>query len=49
MGTYCPEVNQKVAVANLSTTGTFTCSLLVEKAPELWKKAQIVGTSPVHF
>ena len=44
MGTYCQEVNQEVVVANLSTTGTFTCPLLVEKAYDLWKKTQIVGT-----
>ena len=44
MGTYCQEVNQEVAVANLSTIGTFTCSLLVEKTLDLWKNAQIIGT-----
>ena len=44
MGTHCQEVNQEVAMVDLSTTGTFTCPLLVEKAPNLWKKAQIVGT-----
>ena len=42
MGTYCQEVNQEVAVANLCTTRTFTCPLLVEKAHDLWKNAQIV-------
>ena len=31
-------------MADVSTIGTFTCPLLVEKAPDLWKKAQIVGT-----
>ena len=30
-------------MADLSTTGTFTCPLLVEYAPDLWKKAQIIG------
>ena len=40
MGTYCQEENQEVAAA----TRTFTCPLLVEKAPNFWKKAQIVGT-----
>ena len=35
-------------MANLSTTRTFTCPLLVEKAYDLWKKAQIVGTQ-VHY
>ena len=44
MGTYCQVVNQEVAVADLYTTWTFTCHLLVEKTPDLWKKAQIVGT-----
>ena len=33
MGTYCQEVNQEVVVVDLSTTRTFTCPLLVEKAP----------------
>ena len=42
MGTYCQEVNQEVAVTYLSTTGTFTCHLLVEKTLDVWKKAQIV-------
>ena len=31
-------------MTDLSTTGTFTCPLLAEKALDLWKKAQIVGT-----
>ena len=31
-------------MADLSTKGTFTCPLLVEKAPDVWKKAQIVDT-----
>ena len=31
MGTYCQEVNQEVAVTDLSATRTFTCPLLVEK------------------
>ena len=35
MGTYCQEVNQEVAVANLSAIGTFTCPLLVEKTPDV--------------
>ena len=43
MGTYCQEVNQEVEVVDLSTTGTFTCPLLVEKTLDLWKKTQIVG------
>ena len=44
MGTYCQEVNQKVEVAYLSATRTFTCPLLVEKTSDVWKKAQIVDT-----
>ena len=44
MGTYYQEVNLEVAVADLSTTGTFTCSFLVEKTLDLWKKTQVVGT-----
>ena len=44
MGTYCQEVNQEVAVADLSTTRTFTCPPFVEKTPDVWKKAQIVDT-----
>ena len=44
MGTYCQEVNQEVAVVDISTTRTFICHFLVEKTPGLWKKAQIVGT-----
>ena len=35
MGTYCQEVNQEVAVADLYTTRTFTYHLLVEKAHDL--------------
>ena len=31
-------------MVDLSTTGTFTCPLLVEKTPNVWKKAQIVHT-----
>ena len=44
MGTYCQEVNQEVAVVDLYATRTFTCSLLVEKTLDVWKKAQIVDT-----
>ena len=45
MGTYCQEVNQDVAVTDLSTTRTFTCLLFfVKKALDFWKKAQIIGT-----
>ena len=44
MGTYYHEVNQEVSMVDLSTTGTFTNPLLVEKEHDLWKKAQIIGT-----
>ena len=44
VGNYCQEVNQDVAVVDLSATLTFTCPLLVEKTPNVWKKAQIVDT-----
>ena len=44
MGTYCQEVNQEVTVADLSTIGTFTYPLLVEKVLDLWKKAQVAVT-----
>ena len=44
MGTYCQEVNQKVAVTYLSTTRTFICHFLVEKTPDLWNNAQMIGT-----
>ena len=44
MGTNYQEVIQEVAVVDLSTIGTFTSILLVEKAPKFWKKAEIFGT-----
>ena len=44
MGTYYQEVNHEVTVADLSTIGTFTCPLLVEKTPDAWKKVQIIDT-----
>ena len=31
-------------MTDLSTIVTFTCPLLVEKTPDMWKKAQIVDT-----
>ena len=48
MGTYCQEVNKEVVVVDLSATRTFTCPLLVEKTPNVWKKAQFVDTR-VHY
>ena len=44
MGTYCQEVNQEVTVADLSTTRTFTCPLLVKKTPEFVEEGTIVST-----
>ena len=41
--TYCQDMNQEVAMADPSTTRTFTCLLLVVKAPDLWKKSQVIG------
>ena len=31
-------------MADLSTSWTFTYPFLIEKIPNLWKKAQIIGT-----
>ena len=31
-------------MVDLFATGTFTCPLSVEKAPDVWKKTQIVDT-----
>ena len=40
MGTYCQDVNSKeIVVADLPSTGSFICPLLVKKAPDLWKKS----------
>ena len=44
MGTYFQEMNQEVAVVDLSAIGTFTCPLSVEKTLDVGKKAQIVDT-----
>ena len=44
MGTYCQEMNQEVAVADISIKRTFTYRFLVEKTTDLWKKTQIVST-----
>ena len=41
VGTYCQEINyEEIPVANLPSTGSFVCPLLVKKAPDLWKKSQ---------
>ena len=37
-------MNKKVAVVDLSTIGTLTYHIFVEKTLDLWNKAQIVGT-----
>ena len=45
MGTYCLEVNSKeIAVAELLSTDSFVCPLLVKKVPDLWKKSQNSNT-----
>ena len=45
MGTYCQEVNfEEIAIANLPSTGSFICPLLVKKALDLWKKSQTSNT-----
>ena len=33
-----------MAIADLSAIGTFTCLLLVEKTPDVWKNTQIIDT-----
>ena len=41
MGTYWQEVNSKeILVADLPSTSSFSCPLLVKKAPDLWNKSQ---------
>ena len=40
MRTYYQEMNPKVVVVDLQSTRSFTCSLLVKKKPDLWKKSQ---------
>ena len=45
MGTYCQEVNyEEIVVADLPSIGSFICTLLVKKAPDLWKKSQTSNT-----
>ena len=45
MGTYCQEVNyEDIAVVDLPSISSFTCPLLVKKAPDLWKKSQTSNT-----
>ena len=45
MGTYCQEVNfEEIAIANLPSTSSFICPLLVKKALDLWKKSQTSNT-----
>ena len=45
MGTYCHEVNyEEIVVADLLSAYSFTCPLLVKKAPDLYKKSQTFNT-----
>ena len=37
---YLEVINPKVAEANLPSTGSFTCPLLVEKTSSQWNKSQ---------
>ena len=49
MGTYCQEVNfEEIAVADLLSTGSFICPLLVKKALTLWKKLHSSNTQVQH-
>ena len=49
MGTYFQEVNyEEIAVADLPSTGSFICPLLVKKVPDLWKKSQTSNTQ-AHY
>ena len=41
MGTYCQKGNfEEITVADLPSTSSFICPLLVKKASDLWKKSQ---------
>ena len=42
MGTYGQEVNQEVVMPDLSTTGTFTYPLLVEKTPNCGRRHKLL-------
>ena len=45
MGTCCQEVNSKeVVIVDLLSTGSFICSLLMKKTPDLWKKSHASKT-----
>ena len=35
---------EEISVVDLLSTGSFTCPLLVKKAPDLWKKSQTSNT-----
>ena len=49
MGSYCQEVNyEEIALANLLSTCSFICPLLVKKSLNLWKKSQTSNTQ-VHY
>ena len=50
MGSYCQEVDtQEIAVADLSSSGSCVCPLLIKKAPETWKKTSSSNTSQFSF
>ena len=45
MGTYFQESNSKeIEVADLPSTCSFICPLLVKKEPDLWKKSHTSNT-----
>ena len=49
MGTHCQEVKyEEIVVEDLLSTSSFFCSLLVKKAPDLWKKSQTSNTQ-AHY
>ena len=49
MGTYCLEMNlEEISKANILSTGSFICLLMVKKAHDLWKKSQTSNTQ-VHY
>ena len=50
MGSYCQEVDtQEIVVADLSSSGSCVCPLLIKKTPETWKKTSNSNTSQFSF
>ena len=50
MGSYCQEVDtQEIAMADLNSSGSCVCPLLIKKAPEAWKKTSNSSTSQFSF